>query len=223
MESMNSLGQKNTLAKYMILSGVDNRSPMLEKDLYNSWKSRMELYMQNKEHERMLLESVEHNPLIWPAIEENGVIKTKEYVELSAAEKIQADCDMKEINFILQGLPSDIYSLVNHHRVAKVYEIEFNYLCKGRQGQSYYGTGYKSNATSSGGNNASGLARVVKCYNCHGKGHMDRQCTQPKRPRNTTWYKEKAMLDKAQEDEQILDEEKLAFIADPGVSDGQAI
>ncbi|GJX11506.1 hypothetical protein Tco_0201365, partial [Tanacetum coccineum] len=37
---------------------------------------------------------------------------------------------------------------------------------QGRQGQSYSGTGYKSNATSSRGNNASGQARVVKCRNC---------------------------------------------------------
>ncbi|GKB60727.1 hypothetical protein Tco_0916913 [Tanacetum coccineum] len=37
---------------------------------------------------------------------------------------------------------------------------------QGRQGQSYSSTGYKSNATSSGGNNTSGQARVVKCYNC---------------------------------------------------------
>ncbi|GJU28127.1 hypothetical protein Tco_1166748 [Tanacetum coccineum] len=52
--------------------------------------------MQNREHGRMILESVEHGPLIWPTIEENG-----------------------ETNIILQGLPADIYSLVNHHRVAK--------------------------------------------------------------------------------------------------------
>ncbi|GJY61215.1 retrovirus-related pol polyprotein from transposon TNT 1-94 [Tanacetum coccineum] len=71
------------------------------------------------EHGRMILESVEHGPLIWPTIEENGVIRTKKYVELSAAEKIQADCDMEATNIILQGLPADIYSLVNHHRVAK--------------------------------------------------------------------------------------------------------
>ncbi|GKF81255.1 retrovirus-related pol polyprotein from transposon TNT 1-94, partial [Tanacetum coccineum] len=49
-----------------------------------------------------------------------------------------------------------------------------------------------------GGNNASGQARVVKCYNCQGGGHMARQCTQPKQPRNTTWYKDKAMLAEAQ-------------------------
>ncbi|GKB58752.1 hypothetical protein Tco_0914938 [Tanacetum coccineum] len=119
MDPMISLGQKNTLAEYMILSGADNRPPMLDKDLYDSWKSRMELYMKNREHGRMILESVEHGPLIWPTVEENGVIRTKKYVELSAVEKIQADCDMKATNIILQGLPTDIYSLVNHHRVAK--------------------------------------------------------------------------------------------------------
>ncbi|GKB69975.1 hypothetical protein Tco_0931387 [Tanacetum coccineum] len=119
MDSIIPIGQKNTLAEYMILSGADNRPPMLDKDLYDSWKSRMELYMQNREHGRMILESVEHGPLIWPTIEENGVTRTKKYVELSATEKIQADCDLKETNIILQGLPSDIYSLVNHHRVSK--------------------------------------------------------------------------------------------------------
>ncbi|GKC07576.1 hypothetical protein Tco_0999186 [Tanacetum coccineum] len=55
---------------------------------------------------------------------------------------------------------------------------------QGRQGQNYFGTGYKSNAASFGGNNASGQAR---------------------------------------EAEQILDEEQLAFLADPGVPYGQAV
>ncbi|GKB71111.1 retrovirus-related pol polyprotein from transposon TNT 1-94 [Tanacetum coccineum] len=40
-------------------------------------------------------------------------------LKLSTTEKLQADCDMKAINIILQGLPTKIYSLVNHHRVAK--------------------------------------------------------------------------------------------------------
>ncbi|GKA48805.1 hypothetical protein Tco_0741763 [Tanacetum coccineum] len=103
----------------MILSGADNRPPMLDKDLYDSWKSRMDLYMQNREYGRMILESVEHGLLIWPTIEENGVTKTKKYDKLSATEKIQADCDLKETNIILQGLPSDIYSLIIHHKVSK--------------------------------------------------------------------------------------------------------
>nr|GEX88588.1 putative ribonuclease H-like domain-containing protein [Tanacetum cinerariifolium] len=64
MDSIILLGQKNTLAQYMILSGANNRPPMLEKDLYDSWKSRMELYMQNKENRRMILESVDNDLLI---------------------------------------------------------------------------------------------------------------------------------------------------------------
>ncbi|GJS72878.1 retrovirus-related pol polyprotein from transposon TNT 1-94 [Tanacetum coccineum] len=46
---------------------------------------------------------------------------------------------------------------------------------------------------------------------------------QPKRPRNAAWYKDKAMLAEAQEAGQILDEEQLVFLADPGVPDGQAV
>ncbi|GKC57915.1 hypothetical protein Tco_1085513, partial [Tanacetum coccineum] len=67
----------------------------------------------------MILESVKNGPLIWPIVEENEVTRIKKYTELSAAEKIQADCDMKATNIILQGPPADIYLLVNHHRVAK--------------------------------------------------------------------------------------------------------
>ncbi|GJZ11289.1 ribonuclease H-like domain-containing protein [Tanacetum coccineum] len=56
-----------------------------------------------------------------------------------------------------------------------------------------------------------------------GEGHMVRQCSQPKRPRNAAWYKDKAMLAEAQEAGQILDEEQLVFLIDPGVLDGQAV
>nr|GEV26013.1 hypothetical protein [Tanacetum cinerariifolium] len=108
-----------TLAKFMILSGGDNRPPMLDKDLYDSWQSRMEPYMKNRGHGRIILDLVKNGPLIWPTIEENGVTRIKTYTELSATEKIQADCDVKETNIILQGLPLDVYALVNHHRIAK--------------------------------------------------------------------------------------------------------
>ncbi|GJW36754.1 retrovirus-related pol polyprotein from transposon TNT 1-94 [Tanacetum coccineum] len=66
------------------------------------------------------------------------------------------------------------------------------------------------------------MARVVRCYNCQGEGHMARQCTQPKRLRNVAWYKEKAMLAEAQEARQILNEEQLTFLTDPGILADQA-
>ncbi|GJW05516.1 hypothetical protein Tco_1564372 [Tanacetum coccineum] len=108
-----------TLADKAILSGADNRSPMLEKEMYDSWKSIIELYMLNRQHGRMILESVENGPLIWPSIEENGVTRPKKYSELSPTEAIQADCDIKATNIILQGLPPEVYALVSNHKVAK--------------------------------------------------------------------------------------------------------
>ncbi|GJU92722.1 integrase, catalytic region, zinc finger, CCHC-type containing protein [Tanacetum coccineum] len=74
-----------------------------------------------------------------------------------------------------------------------------------RQGQRFVGMGTKGNAKGSGGNNAAAQARVVKCYNCQGEGHMARQCTQPKRPRNSAWFKEKMLLVQAQESGQTDD------------------
>ncbi|GJX09182.1 hypothetical protein Tco_0199041, partial [Tanacetum coccineum] len=65
---------------------------------------------------------------------------------------------------------------------------------QGRHGQNYSGTTYKGNATSSRGNTTNGQARVVKCYNCQ----------------------------EAQEAGKILDEEQLAFLADPGILADQA-
>ncbi|GJS40875.1 hypothetical protein Tco_0565918 [Tanacetum coccineum] len=127
-----------TLADKAILSGADNRPPMLEKEMYDSWKSRIELYMLNKQHGRMILESVENGPLIWPSIEENRVTRPKKYSELSPTEAIQADCDIKATNIILQGLPPEVYALVSNHKVAKelwerirIFGIIFIYLMQG--------------------------------------------------------------------------------------------
>nr|GEU57560.1 uncharacterized mitochondrial protein AtMg00810-like [Tanacetum cinerariifolium] len=231
MDSIIQLGQNNTLAEYMILSGAENHPPMLDKDLYDFWKSRMELYMQNREPERMILESVEHNPHIWPSIEENGVIRTKKYVELSAGEKIQADCDMKATNIILHGLPADIYSLMNHHRVAKdlwervqllmqdssfavpVFSLGDDPIACLNKAMVFL-TAVASSRFPSTNN------QLITSSNIRNQATIQdgRVIVQKFRgDKGKAWYKEKAMLAKAQEAGQILDEEQLAFLADPRI------
>nr|GEW10601.1 hypothetical protein [Tanacetum cinerariifolium] len=106
-----------SLADKVILSGADNHPSMLEKDMYDSWKRRMELYMLNRQHGRMILESVENGPLLWPTIEENGVTRLKKYSELSTTKTIQADYDVKATNIILQGLSPEVYALVSTHKL----------------------------------------------------------------------------------------------------------
>ncbi|GJR42877.1 hypothetical protein Tco_1310980 [Tanacetum coccineum] len=99
--------------------------------MYDFWKSRMELYMMNRQHGRMILKSVENGPLIWPSIEENRVTRPKKYSELSAMEAIQADCDIKATNIILQGLPPEVYALVSNHKVSKELWARIQLLMQG--------------------------------------------------------------------------------------------
>nr|GEV52456.1 hypothetical protein [Tanacetum cinerariifolium] len=60
-----------------------------------------------------------------------------------------------------------------------------------------------------------GQARPVKCYNCNGAGHIAQNCTQPKRPQNSEYYKDKMLLMQAQKNGVALDAEQLLFLADP--------
>nr|GFB10032.1 hypothetical protein [Tanacetum cinerariifolium] len=62
------------------------------------------------------------------------------------------------------------------------------------------------------GNANSGHARQIKCYNCNGIGHIARSYSQPKRPQNLEYFKDKMLLMQAQEHEVALDEEQLLFI-----------
>ncbi|GJY78510.1 hypothetical protein Tco_0484311 [Tanacetum coccineum] len=101
-----------TLAEFMIIAGADNHPPMLEKSLYDSWKSRMEFYMENMVNGRIILDSVLNGLLVWPTItQEDGTTRRKTYAEFSATEKLQADWDCKATNIVLQGLPPDVYAI----------------------------------------------------------------------------------------------------------------
>nr|GEW92000.1 hypothetical protein [Tanacetum cinerariifolium] len=289
-----------TLADKAILSGVDNHPPMLEKDMYDSWKSIMELYMMNRQHGRMILESVKNGPLIWPTIEENSVTKPRKYSALTPTKAIQADCDVKETKIILQGLSPEVYALSQqystnppstpllitypsndyqssvHHNIysqqpsipqleyaptvnQQSQQPEFPQLDSGltvlvfKQGDDpidainhmmslllatinnvrvtlqpvheskfYFATGTTRTYTPGASGSNYGKQLIVICYNYKQAGHMSKQCTQPKRKRGDSWFKDKVLLVQAQANGQILREEELAFLADLGIAEGQA-
>ncbi|GJZ46653.1 hypothetical protein Tco_0594249 [Tanacetum coccineum] len=108
----------STLAEYMIVAGADNRPPMLVKTMYGSWESRMELFIEGKENGRIMLNSIKNGPLVWPTkVDEQGNSRVKTYEELTATQKLQADCDLRAANFVLQRLPPDdpLALVANHH------------------------------------------------------------------------------------------------------------
>nr|GEV94657.1 integrase, catalytic region, zinc finger, CCHC-type, peptidase aspartic, catalytic [Tanacetum cinerariifolium] len=253
-----------------ILVGADNHPPTLEKDMYDSWKSRMELYMMNKQHGRMTLESVENGPLIWTTIKENRVTRPRKYSELSATKATQADCDVKATNIILQRLPQKVYALSSiHHNVyylpSSIPQMEYAPPVTQQQQQqsefpkldsgltvlvfkhdndpidtinhmmSFLSTVITSRFPTTNNQlrnlsnprqQASGSnfrkQRTVICYSSKWEGHMSKWCTKPKRKWDDSWFKDKVLLVQAQENGQILHEENLAFLADPGIPKGQA-
>nr|GEZ64458.1 retrovirus-related Pol polyprotein from transposon TNT 1-94 [Tanacetum cinerariifolium] len=191
-----------SLTDKAILSGADNHPPMLEKDMYDSWKSRIELYMLNRQHGRMILKSVEHGPLLWPTVEEDGVTRLKKYSKLSAAEAIQADCQHE----VFDTLPPEWSKFVTDVKL-------------GRHNSMPAGS---SRPFASGSGGASGKQRVIMCYNCKGEGHMSKQCTKPKRKRDAEWFKDKVLLVQAQANGQVLQEEELEFLADLGTAESSS-
>ncbi|GJW33969.1 retrovirus-related pol polyprotein from transposon TNT 1-94 [Tanacetum coccineum] len=49
---------------------------------------------------------------------------------------------------------------------------------------------------------------------------MARQCTEPKRKRDATWFRDKVLLVEAKGNGKVLNEEELEFLADPGIAEG---
>ncbi|GJT56182.1 hypothetical protein Tco_0991236 [Tanacetum coccineum] len=73
-------------------------------------------------------------------------------------------------------------------------------------------------AGNGGAHNRAGNANAcqgkpIKCYNCSGLGHIAWNYTQPKRPQNSDYFKDKMLLMQAQENGAVLDEEELLFLA----------
>nr|GEX82679.1 hypothetical protein [Tanacetum cinerariifolium] len=88
--------------------------------------------------------------------------------------------------------------------------------------QNSLAAGLSRQYTSGPSRNNSGKQRVVICYNCKGEGHMSKQCTKPKKKRDEVWFKDKVLLVQAQANEQVLHEEELEFLADPGIAEAQS-
>nr|GEU73339.1 hypothetical protein [Tanacetum cinerariifolium] len=206
-----------TLAENIIVVGAENRPLMLKKSMYDSWASRICLFIKGKKHGRMTLDSIDNGSLVYPTVEENGQIRPMKYSQLTEAQQLQDDYDIQATNIILYGLPPDVYALVNHQEAAKDIwdrQGEDPIECINKAMKILSTVATRGIATTSKGNYAAGQPRIMKCYNCQREGHMARQCTQPKRPRNAAWFKEKLMLAEAQEASQILDAEQIAFLAD---------
>ncbi|GJV06791.1 retrovirus-related pol polyprotein from transposon TNT 1-94 [Tanacetum coccineum] len=226
-----------TLVEHIIMAGAKNRPSMLEKSMYDSWKSRIQQFIKGKKHGRMMLDSIDNGPLVYPTIEEDGQTRLKKYLELTEAQQLQDDCDVQATNIILHGLPPDVYALVNHQEAAKYI---FWGKGSGRSGFLLYKTMEKRLIQGAGDSNwrsarsllYSQCNRLERHFvfeaeefaseesNIHHSGCLEtKDAGGVSSDRCCLWGK--LMLVEAQEVGQILDKEQLAFIADPGIAEVQ--
>nr|GEW96985.1 Gag-Pol polyprotein [Tanacetum cinerariifolium] len=170
-----------SLADKAILSGAENRPPMLEKDMYDPWRSRMELYMLNKQHDWMILESV-----VWSST-------------LAFCYRGWRDDPIDAINHMMSFLTSVVtsrYPAINNQLRTSSNPRQQATINDGRVTiQPIQG---RQNHMSTGSRGTSGRQRVIMCYNCKGEGHIAKQCTKPKRKQDAKWFKDKVLLVQAQ-------------------------
>ncbi|GKB50462.1 hypothetical protein Tco_0901215 [Tanacetum coccineum] len=90
------------MAENVIVAGAENRPSMLEKGMYDSWKTRIWLYIKGKENGEMFIDSIKNGPFQFkeeitvPGANGTADVKRAQMVaDLSPAEKIRYDCDIK--------------------------------------------------------------------------------------------------------------------------------
>ncbi|GKB23117.1 hypothetical protein Tco_0862518 [Tanacetum coccineum] len=107
-------------------AGSDTRPPMLDKTDFASWQQRIRLYCRGKENGVNILKSIDEGPfqmgttrvIVAEGTEGSlnlGPERPRVYSDLSQDEKDRYNADIRATNIILQGLPKDIYSLINHY------------------------------------------------------------------------------------------------------------
>ncbi|GJS94383.1 retrovirus-related pol polyprotein from transposon TNT 1-94, partial [Tanacetum coccineum] len=111
-------------------AGSDTRPPMLDRTDFASWQQRIRLYCRGKENGVNILKSIDEGPFQMGTFRETlaegtegalhlGPERPRVYFDLSPEDKERYNADIRATNILLQGLPKDIYTLINHYTDAK--------------------------------------------------------------------------------------------------------
>nr|GEW66564.1 hypothetical protein [Tanacetum cinerariifolium] len=110
-------------------AGSENRPPMLNKDNYVRWSSRIIRYAMSRPNRKMIVDSIKNGPYVRQMIATPGeldllVLVLESFHEQTDEELIendikQMDADDQAIQTILLGLPEDIYDAVDSCETAK--------------------------------------------------------------------------------------------------------
>ncbi|GKA90572.1 hypothetical protein Tco_0812442 [Tanacetum coccineum] len=206
---------------------------MLDKTNYSSWASRMLLYIKGKQHGNLLVDLVlnkhfQYGTIVEPRNENTpATVRPCTYTDLTDEEKIYESVDIKATNIVIQELDSGLvvpyFNPSNDPRASLNKEMAF---FSTSFASHYPPTNNQLRISSNPRNQATiqdgrVIMQIVQGRQTQGdannearKGHMARQCTKLKRPKNSAWFKEKMLLTEALESGAYLDPKQLDFLAD---------
>ncbi|GJZ57511.1 hypothetical protein Tco_0613005 [Tanacetum coccineum] len=111
-------------------AGSDTRPPMLDRTDFESWQQCIRLNCLGKDNGVNILKSIDEGPFKMGRFRETlvegtegalhlGPEQDRDFANLTPEEKERFKVDIRAMNIILQGLPKDIYTLINHYTDAK--------------------------------------------------------------------------------------------------------
>ncbi|GJZ69187.1 hypothetical protein Tco_0632737 [Tanacetum coccineum] len=122
-------------------AGFENRPPILNKDNYVPWSSRLLRYAKSRQNGKFIYNSIINDPYVRRMIPELGdpdrevpVAKTfheQTDDELTKKEVKQMEADDQAIQTILMGLPEDIYAVVDSCETAQEIWLRVQQMMKG--------------------------------------------------------------------------------------------
>nr|GEX80437.1 retrovirus-related Pol polyprotein from transposon TNT 1-94 [Tanacetum cinerariifolium] len=103
---------------------------MLDRTDFASWQQRIRLYCRAKDNGVNILKSIDEGPYklgtFWETLAEStegtpqfGPERPRVYSDLNFEKRDRYNADIQATNILLQGLPKDIYTLINHFTDAK--------------------------------------------------------------------------------------------------------
>ncbi|GJZ29849.1 hypothetical protein Tco_0574896 [Tanacetum coccineum] len=102
---------QSPLSEDIQCAGFDTRPPMLDRTDFKSWQQRIRLYCRGKENGVDILKSIDEGPF------QMGT--TRDTLTEGTEDKDMYNADIRATNILLQGLPKEIYTLINHYTDAK--------------------------------------------------------------------------------------------------------
>ncbi|GJR65298.1 hypothetical protein Tco_0011363 [Tanacetum coccineum] len=97
---------------------------------FESWQQRIRLYCLGKDNGENIMKSINEGPFHMGTVSDviaggtegavqQGPVRARVLNDLSAEEKERYKADIRATNILLQGIPKDIYTLINHFTDAK--------------------------------------------------------------------------------------------------------